>query len=400
MDLSTMRFRERARYETRSNTSGNWKTYDRNGQLTNSWSAAPSDYASNQVTDQMWDVVTPQFHRKRSSGAVVNSPMKKELVTIDRPLMDVSERTVFSGGDSLRYVGKVAPELPDHTLTTPQSAIDVAVTAAYAGVTANEENALLWLGEFKETISMFSDMGRRLIYLVNATAKQRKRYAKGLLSIEEAQSLTLGLLYGLLPLQQSVEQWQKGLLRHKANGRQTSRGYNTYTNTANRVIDIGDANFKWEVAIKESISTNIRAGVLYEVELPAYPVLTHFDIKSFVSTAYALSRLSFVWDWFLNVGNTLAAWSPAMGTTERSAWVTVEENLRLTAINTWSSKLQAHEKSQIHTGSQTATRYTVRKTRIPVSRSDLDLLPNINIQLNLDKIFALILLFAKVKDKP
>lgn len=400
MDLSTMRFRERARYETRSTTSGTWTTYDNKGKLKNSWSTAPTDYVSSQVTDQMWDVVTPRFHRKSSSGAIINSPMKKELVTIDCPIMDVSERTVFSGGDSLRYVGRVAPALPDHTLSTPKSAIDVAITTAYAGVTANEENALLWLGEFKETISMFHDMGRRLIYLVNATAKQRKRYAKGLLSVKEAQSLTLGLLYGLLPLQQSVEQWQKGLFRHKAKGRQTSRGYNTYKDDANRVIDIGDANFKWEVAITESISTNIRAGVLYEVELPDYPVLTHFDMKNFVSTAYALSRLSFVWDWFLNVGNTLAAWSPAMGTTERSAWVTIEENLRLTAINTWSSKLQPHEESQVHTGRQTATRHTVRKTRIPVSRSDLDLLPNINIQLNLDKIFALILLFAKVKDKP
>lgn len=400
MDLSTMRFRERARYETRSSTFGTWKTYDKTGKLTNSWSATPGSYASSVITDKMWDVNTLSFHRKKNSGVIVNSPLLKELVVIERPAMAVSEHTVFTGGDSLVYTGQVAPALPDHTLVTPQSAIDVAITSAYAGITANEEEALLWLGEFKESISMFYSMGKRLVSLVRATAEQRKRYAKGLLTVKEAQSLTLGLLYGLLPLQQSVEQWKNGLLRQKANGRHTSRGYNTYSDSSAYVTDIGDSNYKWELRVTETLSTNIRAGVLYEVDLPDYPLLTHFDMKNFVSTAYALSRLSFVWDWFINVGNTLAAWSLSMGTTEKSAWVTVEETLQLTAVNQWSSKLQSHELSQVHTGSSTAHRSTTRKTRVPVTRSDLDLLPNIDLNLSLDKIFALILLFAKVKDKP
>lgn len=247
---------------------------------------------------------------------------------------------------------------------------------------------------------MFYSMGRRLITLVNSTAKQRKDYAKGLLSVKEAQSMTLALLYGLLPLQDSVEQWQKGLLRHKKTGRNTSRGYNRFSDRSQYRYNLGDSNWNWFVDVDERIETNIRAGVLYDVDLPEYPIFTHLDIKNFVSTAYALSRLSFVWDWFINVGNTLAAWSPAMGTRELSAWVTVEEKFSMTSRNSWLSILEPWELSNTHSFNGTATQSITRKSRYPVDRSDLDIIPNINLQLDLDKIFALILLFAKVKDKP
>lgn len=396
MDLTKMRHRVRGGLLTTYDTEWTVTVFNSSNQQTNKY-FNPGVTQSVPYREQMWDVPTPRYHKKSREGEIINSPMRREIYASNLPPVVVSSKTVYNDGGWATVKGIQPLHYPDFSLETPQVSIDTAITKAYANITANEQNALLWLGEFRETIEMFCSMGQSLLKLMRSTAKQRRQYLEGKLSVSEAQGLTLTLLYGLLPLSESIEQWRKGLLKHKPAGRNTARGFNTFSGSNTILYDAGDANFEILVTGTERLETNIRAGVLYDVKIPEFPILTAVDVKNVVSTLYALSRLTFVLDWFINMGSTLAAWSPSSGTNELSAWVVIEEKFSISVENTWSPKLEPHEHSQTTTGKSSGSVNKVVKRRIPIDRSDLNVLPRLDIKLNLDKIFAMMLLFLKAK---
>lgn len=188
----------------------------------------------------------------------------------------------------------------------------------------------------------------------------------------------------------------------QANSRQTARGYRVLSETSSEVVerlDYRNDNTTVDPFISaphraisaESLDVVVRAGVLYEIDIDDTPwISVILDPKAVVSTAYALARLSFVIDWFVNVGGTLAAWSPSMGVNELSAWITVEiqhnHEVKFIASN-----------PDFYTGSGSYNRKTVEKWRVPINRSDLSIIPRLDINLDVDKLFAMVLLFAKVK---
>lgn len=358
-----------------------------------------------QEDHQMWDVVVKDFHRRSKQGEIFNNPMYSEHVKVETPLGPFAGK---SGEGSRRfreldtvlsYSNSDFDEL--RTLDWDERGINTSITAAYAGVTASEQNAVLWLGEFRETVKMFADIGKGLYSLWQKTKAQRAKWAKGKLTIPEAQSLTLGILYGIVPLEQSITQVMEGLFNLKSDdSRQTSRGFSVTTDLASD----SDSQLLWgrdriSNSWAESLETKVRAGVLYDVDIDDLPRLAIIaDPKQIVETAYALARLSFVIDWFINVGNTLKAWSPTTGTRILTAFVSIEETYSIDVQGTWFVEPRPGYSSSIR-GERTGKKMVKRKYRYPIDRSDLAILPRVDVNLDLDKIFALVLLFAKVKNK-
>lgn len=182
--------------------------------------------------------------------------------------------------------------------------------------------------------------------------------------------MTLGLLYGLVPLSEAFEQWRKGLLKILPKGRQTFRGFNTHSDSTSYSYEELIHNWKIDIFVTETIESNVRAGVLADIDPPSVSVLALLEPRAIVSTAYVLSRLSFVVDWFINVGNWLCSWSPTVGTNILSSWVVIETEQKITARNKWLPVLNDWEKSQSVSGNGTATVSLKRKLRIPVSPSN------------------------------
>lgn len=374
-----------------------------------------------QYSKDMWDVVVKDFHKRSQRGEIFNNPMLSKEETFTQNVGQRSgmisyhdRRTGKHTSDWIRR-GPVGTSLAScvarRTLTTPNRVKDVAISAAYAGVSANTQNAVLWAGEAKETVKMVTDIGAGLLALYKRTAKQRKAWAKGKLTIPEAQSLTLALLYGILPLEQSIAQVTEGLFKLKPNGRQTSRGFQVYTDTNDKTwtspVSTGtytNGFFNSTYTLRESLQTTVRAGVLYDVDISDFPAIAIIaDPKQITETAYALARLSFVIDWFINVGNTLMAWSPSTGTKVLAAWVSVTEVYEQEYKNDTKEPPWGSNSTSKGSGSINYTfdcKYTSKLvTRYPIDRSDLAIFPRVDINLNFSKLNSLVLLFADAKKK-
>lgn len=396
-DRASMRYRVDTSSEVSDTTYWDWSGYDKYGKRIDggrpSW---PVISARKKI--HMWDIPTKGFKRAQKEGKIFNKPMLRETITENYGLYAYSESTMIkesSGGGSFAGSGLEIATCPLPTLVVPERLIDDAVTKAFAKVSANKSNALLWAGEFKESIAMFYGIGKALYKLYKSTEKQRIAYAKGKLSLKEAQSMTLAILYGIMPLGEAFKQWQEGLFNILPKGRQTFRGFNTHSDSKSYSYEKPHINWKIDVSVKESLTANIRAGVLADIDPPSFTLATILEPRSVVSTAWALSRLSFVVDWFINIGGWLASWSPTVGTKILASWVVIETTHKVSAQHTMVSVLDPHEESQTITGSGNGTVEIVRKLRLPVNPSERPYLPSVNVNLNLDKIFSLILLFGK-----
>jgi hypothetical protein len=65
-----------------------------------------------------------------------------------------------------------------------------------------------------------------------------------------------------------------------------------------------------------------RAGVLYHVNVNQLRLL---GVDQLLETAWELIPFSFIVDWFVGVGQAIAAATPTIGATQLASWVTVKE---------------------------------------------------------------------------
>lgn len=360
--------------------------------------------ATSRIEEKMWDVNNPGFKKRSAAGEIFNNPMYRTTENMSYPLIRLVQpkKTGYSTRfTSYRHLPLVKPSLDARVAQGKLDNLsDNAITDAFANVSANEGNTLLWLGEMKETIKMLSDIGKGLKMLHEKTADQRKKWAKGKLTVKETQSLTLAILYGILPLEQQIADFMEGLFETKqANSRNTARGFRVFTDTSSLQYNLtADVNAysgaEYFAFSQEALSVTVRAGVLFEVDIEDTPWLSVIlEPKAIVSTAYALARLSFVLSWFINVGGTLAAWSPSAGVKELSSWVTV------TVEHDHVVKYVCHGKTQANpvSGEGEYKRSTTEKWRVPVTRADLPVFPPLDVNLDIEKVLAMVLLFAKIK---
>lgn len=354
------------------------------------------------ITTEYYDVVTKGFKKRSANGDVIVSPMYKKVHNvITKPF--AGSMSVTSKRDAKftqTGVGTLPPvPFPEFRLALPTGLVDNAITKAFAGVNANETNVPLWLGEAREGVKMFCDIGASLLKLYRATETQRKQYLKGKMTVSEMQSMTLALQYGILPLEDQLDSLSK-LFKMKKDQRYTSRGMKHHEDRTTYTYDANNNGFnKVVVSCAETLVVHVRAGVLYEVNATGLTAIERYvQPGEIASAAWALTRLSFVTDWFINVGDTIASWSPAVGCNILGQWVTVEETRRLA--------LDAHYVDHVEDNlnynfglSHTSDLEVSIKWREPVDPLSRPIIPRISVDLNLSKVLSLILLFAKVQNK-
>jgi len=307
-------------------------------------------------TEEMTDIVTPQYNQISSAGGIVNNPMTQSKVWIDAPFSkEFSFALTRTDGSTLLtydWMGKFPVRalldkytaLPSVSSTITQEAIN----DAYANVTLTEAQALASLGELPETIATILNLCRGATFIIKrgirrhkinlGLLKQARRKRKKLEVRRLTKSIAnnwLNMRYGLRPLYFEVKQSIDALRALKLRKpRYTARGYATDNNTIvnTDVYDAAHSQSYWIRSVIPGINwiqleavhtarrtVETRAGVLFEVSPAAYiPAL--FGLGEPAEALWELTPFSFIADWFFTIGDSIAALEVGAGLNVLSSW--------------------------------------------------------------------------------
>lgn len=350
------------------------------------------------------DVVTPGFTRIVRSGGIVNNNYS---MTYDKeirasPATLVREYTYKSGSAywGTKWNGPLPmtdaelgsyllrPDVDGGTVSAQiQSLIDQAVTQAHANASSSEMQALVAAAEAQKTVQSIESIMRRAFKVLRKARKLDFASLSKELSPSELKDRYMELRYALRPLMYDADNTMKALATSGAlhNTRRVARGYANGTwSKQDTIYTYPTSDIIRTINREISIAVDIRAGVLCDVNLSLPSV---WGIDQVATSAWELVPFSFVADWFVDVGNKLAAFSPNAGVRKLASWVTVTETTSHVNSYVSSACTLGSWTTNTETWGGTKQHITVHKYR-QVNPS-LDLLPNVTVRLNTFKILDL-----------
>ena len=309
-------------------------------------SSSTSSYQSSDDVAAMQDVVTARFGTLRNKGRIVNSPMTRYVEKTDSV---VSRNSQFKNNFNRAFVGPrllaplgvglpVGVDTIKRSTTTIDLYVDQNVVSELVNLCQVEARsraakadvqALVSWAERRETLEL---LGRPLELLRKRTMpfeKLRAKMARQQASIHdwfsEASSLWLTVRYGIVPLLMEVDGVVKALQNpHRV--RDTGRARIEESGVVSKTALAGIPWTGVEQRYDEVCSWNleVRAGVLVEFEddLQARLGLRLADVPG---AFWEATRLSFVADWFGNVGDFIESLTLSGRASELAQWATVRQ---------------------------------------------------------------------------
>lgn len=403
--------RTRSTTEYDITTPHNWYDKDKNGVV-----LATYNFPSrNKKTKVIIDTVTPGYYEKLSKGEFlpINDVSIKTTVQTQTAGSGTNALKVVPNSGSARQEGEVyyltVPALPAVTIDT--ATVDNVVINAIAKAKTADFDVLTFLGEFHDTVRLFRETVSGLTHIglrVAKKAKQRTdrrilrkhiaelrrrgitwkgkrlpvppRRAHQTEYVTEFNKQWLKARYGVRPLLYDFNAISSLLSEKHANllARKAATLSRSLTATATSTETY--SSIKYVNTSTRSGSQRYRAVVYYkdnQSRIGANPVIT----------AYELTRLSFVFDWFINVGAWLQAMSPREGYTKLGVSVGVVSDYNDVTTSVVSEGT-GHAWSIGQSGSS-QTINVMEYTRFPYSGVPL---PSINVNLNPFKVLDLIAL--------
>jgi hypothetical protein len=295
----------------------------------------------------MWDVEIPNFTKRKAAGEVFFNGMYSENLTASVTPATYAADYAYRG-DPDYCVGKayiptlVAPITSSSSTTTGPALIDaflqqfdtergIAVAKAWANVDETELLAYATIGELPETVKWLGDLYRRGIGIVKffTSKKARLKYefrskkVSGQDQRDAMSNMWLELRYAVRPLLFEMEQLIAALESEGSPPRQTARGYNEKEDTSSSDVELylGSKYYIDAITVVQRQSV-YRAGVLYDINLDGKNWAAVLGLDQPLETIWELTRLSFLLDWFFNVGTLIAAWTPNANLNPLGSWVT------------------------------------------------------------------------------
>jgi hypothetical protein len=364
-------------------------------------------------TETMWDVVTPDFYRRRSQGKIINNYLDKTTVvevealgTFDWDLIQYTDQNcppvtrLYTGSRDHGTVRSTAVVPTTSYLAPPlledSDVRDIAVTNAFAKQKVNETMILATLGELGETITSLRSIFSRAIRIFMAVKRLNLKALGKELSPKELQNRYMEARYALRPLVYDVNQTLAAFNADRAGKRMTTRGFSSDSTASTRAGYVVRDDTYVKILTDQSVSRTItaRAGVLSTIKKVSH--LQNWGADQILSSAWELVPLSFVCDWFFNVGKTIAALSPTCGLQQLASWVVVEDTIIQSswvsgAVPKWPTT-RIHEKSFSCSGAISKT--TIRKYRVP--NPQVSVLPSFDVKLDGWKILDLAIIMKNI----
>lgn len=300
----------------------------------------------------MTDYVTPGYKQRSAQGEIINTEMwsNKSTRTLDNtgPMFSAT----IAGTPSVTYVGDLqGPGWTAGALTSPflptgvsapsyDSLMDIAKTRCYANIDKPDFQSQVTLGEFRETIGFLRNpfkSGLALAETLNGKLRRAGVFDKSVKLDKrklrnDLASGYLAFQYGLKPLVKEIvgilENLRPKLIPRPK--RETARAKETQEYTYAWTARESFSGISYTAAYTYKRTVTIRCGILYENKAAA----TEFDKwgfrpKDIPLAVWQVTSLSFVVDWFANVGDFVSAITPSAGTRTLAMWtkVTIEEEL-------------------------------------------------------------------------
>lgn len=289
------------------------------------------------------DVEIADFHKRRANGELFFNPfnsVKDNFVIVQSgratsmrqtgpypgenwgsSIVSHTTSNVFRSYVNLAvrngYTDHIDRVFPPHVASLSSGLADLrqeAHTLALANVAATEAQLMVSLAEMKQTVTMLSagvfaitsrlaplrDFYRNLI---------NNRYTASELSKAFAQAW-LVYRYGILPLVYELEGVVKALMAKRRPERETARG-NIFEKPSPAYDEVSLAGTAPYFHVHQSARTvaefRVRAGLLYEASVDGLAARLGLHPSEIPSAAWELTKLSFVVDWFVNLGNWIRA---------------------------------------------------------------------------------------------
>lgn len=323
----------------------------------------------------MYDTVVPEFKKRLGNGEIFNNELLSQVETFNAggnyvfiQSYNPPSPATTSHADWRGFDGYVHTALYKNTWGTVQLdsslSLQRAQIQALGAVNKTDFDAGTFMGEWSKTKQIHRDLCNALLKVVTEGPKayvKRSRIsripvydAKGnpilnrkgnptyryvheegnvsgtgsLIRVKNTANLYLAGRYGVLPLIGDLENAWKFLGR-KYNRRFTARGWDSIqgeTTTLSR-WNTSDGYFDNEIRTVRTLET--RVGILFDTD-PFSRALAGVGFTRPLSTAWELTRLSFLVDWIVDVGSWLDAMQPAGFTRNLCSWVSTKETLIVT----------------------------------------------------------------------
>lgn len=324
----------------RQTTSSLPKTWTNHYTQWNNSSSPTAEYDQNEVfqTDvqskYMEDVVVPGYRKLIARGAILNNPMYKtesfEKLTGGTTDMGFVQdngggrKTGFTvTGNWMTPIGSsIYRYLPAPSSINVQQLQDIAITDAHYNASVNEMEILATMAEMKETVNSLISIFGRVAKIATALKKLNFRVLKKQLSPKELADRYMEARYAIRPMYYDAMGVIAALQKKLKHSRFTSRGGRTESDTVSDLYLIR-SNTYYEVWVRREtvITVSVRAGVLADIE--DLTQLQVWGADRLLTSTWEVVPLSFVLDWFFNVGKTIGSWQPSLGRTILASWIVV-----------------------------------------------------------------------------
>lgn len=295
------------------------------------------------------DVETPNFYAKIRNGAIINNPLDYTSQTlVDQavyfdsfqayhPVLPTgvillkgrhtrgssSTSSLVGYTNNLRYLTISLGKTIDVNALR-----DIAVSQAYANISAAEATALVMIGEGKETISFITGSLRRALRIFKAVQKLNFRYLRKQISLKELEKRYMEYRYALRPLISDVSAVSAALASEiKKGSRLTFRGFAERTVSNNPIVStVDNGYYKYDIVSTAEQTVRVRAGVL--TFLQNVNALSIWGLDRPIEAVWELIPFSFIADWFFNIGDVIGSFTPNFGLEELAAWAVIETKTR------------------------------------------------------------------------
>lgn len=341
----------------------------------------------------MEDVVTPNFRKLISLGHVINNPMYKYEVeelfaggNLDMKFIQYSTTNpvYYTGWGA---VGKWAGGLMTGSCYKSAPSVDVqsvqdkAVTDAFAKNKANDTLLLATMGELRETVSSLSSIFKRAARILWAVKRANFRALRKEITPKELSSRYMEARYALRPLVYDVTQTLEAFNNEQKQKRFTARAFASESGTDSDVV-LGYTHTNYQIYFARSVQRTVeaRSGVLSAVDTLSR--INVWGLDQVASSAWELVPLSFVVDWFFNIGKLVAAWSPTMGLRQLASWVVIKDvtiqSSRVDHTVCLQPTVRIHQRYMNYTAAAVKTTSSKRRIVNPA----LNIYPSFNVRLD------------------